>query len=333
MLFEGSTLFVSDDCTDIQAFFSGSNQIEVDTILSSITAFQVSKQHPVYTSVEGVLFSGDKTCLVSFPDQKAGCYTIPDSVTTIADSAFDYCENLEKVLFGSSVLTIGKLAFYHCTGLSGIQLSSTLQVIKDAAFAYCTRLVSIALPHTVSEIGSSVFYECSSLECIEVRNPEQSARYISLDGMLCDKTAHSLIRVPQNKKGEIRVPEVIHRIESNALFNCRSITKVHIHKSVLYIPGDAFSMCTGLKQILVDPDNSAYCDVDGILYDKHITRLVVFPAERDRLFTVPDSLREFGDYCFYSIINYKKTLTIKNPNAISILHGFSVFNPQTNSDS
>ncbi|MBQ2426267.1 MAG: leucine-rich repeat domain-containing protein, partial [Lachnospiraceae bacterium] len=42
--------------------------------------------------------------------------TIPDSVTTIGNSAFRYCTGLTSVTIPDSVTTIGNYVFYNCTG-------------------------------------------------------------------------------------------------------------------------------------------------------------------------------------------------------------------------
>ena len=65
---------------------------------------------------------------------------IPDSVTTIGDSAFFGCGNLTSVVIGDGVTSIGEYAFYGCSSLT-----------------------CVVIPDSVTSIGSYAFYNCSSL--------------------------------------------------------------------------------------------------------------------------------------------------------------------------
>ena len=67
-----------------------------------------------YSSVNGVLFDKSQTTLIQFPGGIGGSYTIPASVTSIGDYAFDDCTGLTSVTIPSSVTSIGELAFSCC---------------------------------------------------------------------------------------------------------------------------------------------------------------------------------------------------------------------------
>ena len=45
-------------------------------------------------------------------------FNIPDSVTSIGNSAFYYCTSLTSITIPDSVTSIGNSAFYYCTTLS-----------------------------------------------------------------------------------------------------------------------------------------------------------------------------------------------------------------------
>ena len=74
---------------------------------SSLTSIEVGKNNAEYSSEDEVLFSKNKTELIQFPAGKNGHYTIPDNVTTIADTAFYDCSRLTSVTIPDSVTTIG----------------------------------------------------------------------------------------------------------------------------------------------------------------------------------------------------------------------------------
>jgi hypothetical protein len=100
---------------------------------------------------------------------------------------------------------------------------------------------------------------------------------------------------------ELVLPNNIRTIESGAFFNMNNLTAINIPESVekfrgshhfkapylkkLFIPagiseiGDIFSVsCSSLEKIQVDPANKNYTSVEGVLYDKQITRLINIPA-------------------------------------------------------
>ncbi len=93
---------------------------------------------------------------------------IPDSVTSIGDSAFYYCVNLTSITLGDSVTSIGNYAFSYCVNLTSITLGNSVTSIGNYAFKYCSSLTSIEIPNSVTSIGDSAFYYCTSLKSIEI---------------------------------------------------------------------------------------------------------------------------------------------------------------------
>ena len=89
--------------------------------------------------------------------------TIPNSVTTIGISAFSGCSSLTSVTIPNSVTTIGERAFFVCTGLTSIEIPNSVTTIGQSAFAYCSSLTSVTIPNSVTTIGESAFYDCTGL--------------------------------------------------------------------------------------------------------------------------------------------------------------------------
>ena len=63
--------------------------------------------------------------IIAYAEASGTTYTIPDSVTTIGNSAFWGCTSLTSVTIGNSVTTIGKWAFYNCTSLKTVYCKPT----------------------------------------------------------------------------------------------------------------------------------------------------------------------------------------------------------------
>ena len=70
---------------------------------------------------DGVLYNKAITTLIQYPKGNVQTsFTVPDSVTTIGQSAFYYCFSLTSVTIGNSVTTIGQSAFYYCISLTSM---------------------------------------------------------------------------------------------------------------------------------------------------------------------------------------------------------------------
>ena len=92
------------------------------------------------------------------------------SVTTIGDSAFDYCSSLTSITIPNSVTSIGSGAFGDCSSLTSITIPNSVTSIGKSAFYGCSSLTSITIPNSVKTIGDYVFSNCSSLASIEIPN-------------------------------------------------------------------------------------------------------------------------------------------------------------------
>ncbi len=67
---------------------------------------------------------------------------IPDSVTSIGSSAFQYCSSLTSVVIGNDVTSIGNNAFCECS-LKSVVIGNSVIHIGTQAFAWCGNLTSI----------------------------------------------------------------------------------------------------------------------------------------------------------------------------------------------
>ena len=127
----------------------------------------VSDDNELYSSQDGVLFNKDKTKLYRFPERSPLTeYEIPDTVTEIAEKAFDCCKNLKSVVI-PSVKMIGGMAFSHCLSLESVVIPDSINVIDYGTFMSCPNLKSINIPNSVTRINDSAF-RGSGLESVVI---------------------------------------------------------------------------------------------------------------------------------------------------------------------
>ena len=172
---------------------------------TGLKSINVASDNDCFSSNNGVLFNKEKTELIKYPEGKSETsYTIPNSVTSIGESAFSYCYSLTSITLGNSVTSIGDWAFRVCTGLTSITIPDSVTSIGDRAFvdcrsltsvtlgnsvtsiggyafAGCTGLASITIPDSVTSIGGYAFYDCSGLKDVYYAGSEAQWKAISVD--------------------------------------------------------------------------------------------------------------------------------------------------------
>ena len=110
-----------------------------------------------FSSVDGVLFSRDMTILFAYPASKEGSsYKIPESVTTVANSAFYHNKYLETIDL-TNVQIIGDYAFESCELLKKVIMSKELTALGSDAFYDCAKLKSLRVYDKVETVGAYSF--------------------------------------------------------------------------------------------------------------------------------------------------------------------------------
>lgn len=120
-----------------------------------------------FASKDGILYSGDMSCLILCPIKKTGDIIVPEGVTCINDFAF-YGTRIDSVTFPSSLKSIRKEAFRQ-SKIRKIDFGPGIEKIGGYAsniFADCHNLTHVEFPPQVTDIGHSAFFNCSSLKSV-----------------------------------------------------------------------------------------------------------------------------------------------------------------------
>ena len=109
---------------------------------------------------------------------------------------------------------------------------------------------------------------------------------------------------------ECVIPDQIEKIGDEVFRYCKLAKKIVVGKGLKSIGSSPFADCLNVSAITVDPENTILSVQDNILYDKKQTILYLCPSERKEVSTVtlPNTVKEVGDYAFVSCIYLKHVI-------------------------
>lgn len=213
----------------------------------------VSKDNLRYTSIDGVLYDRENEHLISYPTgNMEERYIIADGTTSIGKEAFMGCYELRNVEIPESVTEIGDSAFNFC-GLESIELPERITEISPYAFWGCSKMHHVKFPKELIKIREGAFEGCESLEDIEL------PRGVSeMDGYAF-QNCRSLIN--------IELPDGLEKIGASCFLDCSSLVSMSIPDSVNSIGKWAFGYCDNLT-LIVGRDSYAevYAKMEEIPY-------------------------------------------------------------------
>ncbi len=189
---------------------------------------------------------------------------------------------------------IPTMAFSNLYDLSSVELPPSLSAIGSYAFRNCTGMGSLRIPATVTSIGWYAFISSSTMIDVDPAN----TAYSSHEGLLYNKAGSLLIFCPQSKTGTLTLPGTVTDIEINALSYCTQLDTIIIPPSVTYIGEDAFFINSGY--IVVDPANTFFTSLDGVLYDKTLYRLLHCPLTKRGSYSIPEGVHIIMPWAFAS---------------------------------
>ena len=88
------------------------------------------------------------------------------------DTIYTFCWELATIDIPDSVTTIKESAFLRCRSLTSIDIPSKVSGIEENTFLGCVALVSVVIPSSVTKIISYAFAGCTALTSFTNLNPE-----------------------------------------------------------------------------------------------------------------------------------------------------------------
>ncbi len=159
----------------------------------SLMNIHVDEGNPVYSSVDGVLYTKAQDKLLEYPCGRKGYFTMPYGAVAIGEGAFMSCEGLTGITISSSVTSIEYSAFSYCGSLTDVVMPDGVVSIDWGAFHGCRSLANVTIPNSVTracshKAGAQVFsadfagfcvkFFCHTPVCLQkfALNPAKSSR-------------------------------------------------------------------------------------------------------------------------------------------------------------
>ncbi len=190
--------------------------------------------------------------------------TIPSTVTSVENYAFEQCDSLltvnmtnakfevipykmfsesnrlRTVTFPQTLKTIEGAAFYNCDSLQTVNLKSTkVETIGEDAFSSCDKLKTVVFPtSTLKSLGTRAFCYCSSLE-MDVVIPQSVT---SIGNNAFDNC---------KKIKSFKFPDNLETMGTGILNECDSMTLVVLPKNIKTIAGWTCQNCDKLQTVVM----------------------------------------------------------------------------------
>lgn len=237
---------------------------------------------------------------------------IPNTVEIIGAYAFCNCYEIDEIVFGDNVKEVGEYAFSGCYNVSFFSsFGNSLEVIGKEAF-YSISFNRISLPATIKKIGENAFRH--SVTSVYIPNIEtwyniefetDAANPLSINTS-CNLYANNVL------VENIDIPDGVTKINDYAFHRYGKLKTVKVSSTVESIADTAFEYCSNLSKFEVDENNSNYLAVEGILYNKDCTKLLICPRQKiDPKILLPDTVKEISPLAFYKIGTLKE-IDLKN---------------------
>ena len=193
---------------------------------NKFSAIKVDPENPCYYDVGGVLYSYDGPTLMHYPIFKPEAeYAIPEGVTGVFDSSFEYAENLKKIFIPASLdIPFEETESFDCLGPAEYM---------------------VAADHPRFTVVDGVIFSKDLSVLIRFPSGYEGESYTVPDGTR-ELAPHSL-RYSRNLK-EIILPDSVTMLGSNA-FMGSGIERLDIPSGVQDITRDLFTFCEDLKVI------------------------------------------------------------------------------------
>ena len=356
-------LTIGKSITEISADdFSGCNNIKNVTLNSNAIANKNYDSSANLTTVFGTqveeyIIGEAVTAIGSYAMHNASslhALTLPSSILSIGQSAFDGCSQLETVnlnsnaivsktytatnnfstIFGTQVQTynlgdaitaIGDYAFYNSGNVTSLNIPDGVTTIGNNSFAGCSGVTSLVIPESVTSIGNDAFRECTGVETLTLPNVTTigNGAFADCNNLTAVQLGNGLISLGDSafcscyNLQAIALPSTLKTIGNYAFYQCNRFTAIDIPASITFLGDGAFKGCTKLTTVSINSNA-----VMSKTYSS-ISNLSTIFGSQVQSFTLSDAITAIGDYAFYK---YTSLPAITIPDNVTAIGEYAFYN-------
>ncbi|MCH5298087.1 MAG: leucine-rich repeat protein [Ruminococcus sp.] len=160
-----TTIKIPDGVTRIglNAFFSCTNlaSVTIPDSVKSIGGSAFAKTALFNSQPDSVVYADGWALTYNGTMPENTSIVLKDGTRGIADSAFNFFDNLESISIPESVTRIGYSVFKGCQNLKSVTIPESVTEIGESAFEGCKSLTEITIHENVTEIDSTAFNDHS----------------------------------------------------------------------------------------------------------------------------------------------------------------------------
>lgn len=229
---------------------------------------------------------------------------IPNTVINLGGDTFYNCKNLKKITIPESVRFMGNNPFAGCPLLklsneslhfiiiNGALMNKrldtliyypinnpnkeyyvldTIKIIGKHTFFLCDNLEIIHLPKSLLKMENNPFSGCSKLKL-----DNESLNYHIVDDVIYDKFKTSVCGSLNSIDTDCLTLLPVKKINRNSFWNCKGLRKIVFPNTLEDIGYNPFVGCTNIEFESLTP---YYKVVDGVLYNKDMSKLICYPGK------------------------------------------------------
>ncbi len=257
-------------------------------------------------------------------------FLINDTANELTKVKYNITGDIEipEKLYGTEIYCIGQSAFESQNALASVSFSNNIETIKSKAFKNCMILetIQLSINNNISKIESNAFENCQNLKGSYYLT---TLRHI---GEAAFKNCNAIT--------SLRNMNNVEFIGNEAFYNCTNLLNISLPDVTSYIGEKAFGKCINLN-ISVDGENTEYCAINNIIYDKEINTIFTAGDVSSNLI-IPNSVNKISSYAFAGNSNLE---SLHCNNAIIIganafadcenlenVYFYSIYTPQLDTD-
>ncbi len=257
-------------------------------------------------------FSDDSASEVSIPNTYNG---LP--VKGILDSVFRSSNTIKKLIIGDNIETIEAGALTNLKVIEELVTPFFGENIEDneSTFGYLFgtsgNIQIIAVPETLKKvtitksetISENAFVNLNNIEEVELKSAKtvRSHAFSSMSNLAKVTLNEGVKTLQSNSFSSLPKLETLDLPDSIEEFinplTATGVKSLHFSKNLKNYSyrNESFK----LESITVDSQNELFASKDGVLFDKNISKVITYPANKaGESFKLPDSVKEVGNNAF-----------------------------------